>query len=70
MMDYFSITNEAQLIYKERLAEAEKHRLAAAFTRQGPKRSNGLLVRSGEMLVSLGESLKRRGDVTYAYGNR
>ena len=70
MIDYLSTTNEAQLIYQERLAEAEKQRLAAAFTRRDTKRSNDLLVRSGEILVSLGESLKRRGDVTYAYGNR
>ena len=70
IMDYYSVGTEARGMYEEKLRNAEEHRRATRFVARNPQARPGLLVRAGEMMVTLGERLKHHGNPTYAYSER
>lgn len=69
-MDYYSTGIEARQRYDEMLQEAENNRRANRFSARGSQTRSGLMVRAGNAFVAIGEWLRRRDNMTYAYGKR
>jgi hypothetical protein len=69
-MDYYSTGIEARQRYDEMLQQAEKNRRANRVVAQASQPRSGLMVRAGDTFVSIGEWLRRRDNMTYAYGKR
>ncbi len=69
-MDYFTTGIEARQRYDEMLREAEAMRRANRYTANSSQGRPGLMERAGNTLVSIGEWLKRRDNLTYAYDKR
>ena len=61
MMDYMTTSREAMDIYEERLRQSAEIRRASEIIASRRQNRPSLLVRFGEMLISLGEGLKQRG---------
>ncbi len=69
-MDYFTTGIEARDRYDEMLRQADEMRRVNRHIANSSQGRLSLMERAGDTFVSIGEWLKRRDDLTYAYDKR
>lgn len=69
MFDDYEIIEITRMRRKELLEEARNARLLKDFRAEKPGYRDRLLATSGELLISLGQRLKERGEVEMALQN-